>query len=467
MLLHLQSYCSLHGLLINTTKTKAVCFPAHQPPPISPAYYLLDPSQQPSPIDNLQSFTYLGVPMDAALSMQTAFASTRGGLWAAHHYAARLGMRLWGLDVPSRVLLWKTYVASQLAHCLPFLAPAQVACLHVDVNRSLARAFSPQASPTALAHELSIPLLQLQHARAIALLYGRLQSAHPDFLFSAVHTLLMAAAPAHQHPLSKAQARALRELDLSAHFPYIAIPALLLLRRPADLTTQATPACGASPLFPYQHAWEQLVDKKLQQQATATFTTWLAQGSHRCVEYCHLLPPPAARTQAYRPSWGHWPPNPRDKQRLLFIRTLATPLARNQHYQSTDPTRPTYSEAFCPLCLNPAGPTAAIQMPDSLFHALIVCPYLAPLRLPLQEAAEHYLHDHPLYHPGPARPSQSLTWSQLSARQQFALLTATPLSTHALTAANTSLPKWSALFLSKTIYLTHRLLGRKLASHLR
>jgi hypothetical protein len=467
MLLHLQSYCSHHGLLINTTKTKAVCFPAHQPPPASPALYLLDPNQQSKPIDNLQSFTYLGVPMDAALSMHTAFASTRGGLWAAHHYAARLGMRLWGLDVPSRILLWKTYVASQLAHRLPFLTPSQVARLQVDVNRSLARAFSPQASPTALAHELGIPPLQLQHARAIALLYGRLQSAHPDFLFSAVHTLLMAAAPTHQHPLSKAQARALRELDLSAHFPYIAIPALPPLRQPADLKAQAAPAHGASPLFPYRHAWEQLVDKNLHQQATATFTTWLAQGSHRCVEYRHLLPPPPARTQAPHPSWGHWPPNPRDKQRLLFIRTLATPLARNQHYQSTDPSRPTYSEAFCPLCLNPASQIAAVQTPDSLFHALLVCPYLAPFRLPLQEAAERHLHAHPLRHAGSARQTQPLAWAQLSARQQFTLLTATPLSNRTFTAANASLAEWSALFLSKTIGLTHRLLGRKRASHLR
>jgi hypothetical protein len=329
----LQQYCSGKGLTINLQKTKIVEFPTSAQP--AGTYQATAPEGHHVPIHTVHSFPYLGVPLDAELSMTAAVASAQGAFLGAHHYARRLSMTAAGLDLHKRLMLWKTYVGAQLAHKLPFLTATQVQGLQANVNRSLQLTFGPTSSPTALHIELHLPPLHLTQAAAIAKLYRRLQLADSNFQFGAIHTILMAE-PRHTHKMSKGQKTALITLHLKHHFPYIQKRDLPAPTQRADQHALLNPLCPQSTLAPYRHAWNLLVTSSTKTVTKREFVTWMQSPQHHGKTYAELIPGIDNHCIGLsKPSWTSLGLLPRNNSKLLQIRTMAVDLMRHSRLLNT------------------------------------------------------------------------------------------------------------------------------------
>jgi hypothetical protein len=135
LLARLSEYCHKRGLIINYSKSKVMEL-LHQPH-ASKSHFLFQPpmegaSQQ--QLEIVQEFKYLGVPIAHNLSSQVVSETLRARLWAAHHAAARAGMRPHGLSLASRSIAWKTFVWPHILFYLPFVSLSDLPDIQTAVN---------------------------------------------------------------------------------------------------------------------------------------------------------------------------------------------------------------------------------------------------------------------------------------------------------------------------------------------
>jgi hypothetical protein len=177
LLARLSEYCHKRGLIINYSKSKVMEL-LHQPH-VSKSHFPFQPpmegaSQQ--QLEIVQEFKYLGVPIAHTLSSQVVSETLRARLWAAHHAAARAGMRPHGLSLASRSIAWKTFVWPHILFYLPFVSLSDLPAIQTALNTSLRSISFSDASPEALAAEFGIQPIRQAWAAAVAVLGGRLQT---------------------------------------------------------------------------------------------------------------------------------------------------------------------------------------------------------------------------------------------------------------------------------------------------
>jgi len=167
-----QQWAARHMASINATKTYTMAFfepniQKAQRKSTGPTWYhtnTADPSAQPTPIQECNTFTYLGVLLDPSLTFLPASKAACSTLANAQRKTNPYSMHHNGLHPRIRISLWKQLVLSSITHILPFLTnDALLKRPQAIIDAQLKEMFTPHSDkcrrhlPMALSHELSVP----------------------------------------------------------------------------------------------------------------------------------------------------------------------------------------------------------------------------------------------------------------------------------------------------------------------
>jgi hypothetical protein len=397
----LAEYCRKRGITINYGKSKVMIMP-HSPPPTTTTFQFQPqtPGAQVQQLEIVDTFRYLGTPISNTLKPGIVSDTARTKMWAAHHTAARAGMRPYGLSLASRVVAWKTFVWPHVLFYLPFVSLTDLPEIQAAVNTSLRCMTFMNASPEALAAEFGILPIRQSWAAAVATLGGRLQTNPAPLraaaLFSAWINSDNATGGAGSRTLGDEYLSALHQLQLRNHWPLLDTSCLPVPTDPLDILQLEHPQPGAAPAAPFRTAWCTLVRRAAMDHARQEFTSWLSQTDHRAASYkgeslAGLPVVPSRDTSAW---WLTLPLSLRLQQLLLKVRVLAsdlathTPSAKRARKVSRQPKalrgrkrsrradEDPYEESWCPLCARIPYGGRTYEETESLAHLLFDCPHL-------------------------------------------------------------------------------------------
>ncbi len=331
LLSSLAEYCYKRGLTINYSNSKVMELLHH--PHASNSHFSFQPPMEGAPqqrIEIVHEFKYLGIPIAHTLSSQVVSETLSSKLWAAHHAAARAGMRPHGLSLASRSIAWKTFVWPHILFYLPFVSLSDLPDIQTAVNTSLLSITFSDASPEALAAEFGILPIRIAWASTMAVLGGRLQTNLTPLRAASIFVagLQLGFEPGQKSFHAEFQA-ALYQLQLKDHWPLLDTSILPKLTNPEDKWLLENPKPGAAPAAPFWQVWCTSVHQAARGETNREFATWLAQTDHRASSYKTktLAGLPAVPNRDASAWWMTLPLPLRVQQLLIQLRALASDIA--------------------------------------------------------------------------------------------------------------------------------------------
>ena len=249
-----------------------------------------------------------------------------------------------------------------------------------------------------------MPMEALQ-AQVLACLFGTLETSHPHLHSFKAHRQCMGMS--HKGiPLYELFALALMSLGLSAHMGQLH-PQLLPAQHPRAAPLPPQPWAG--PLLPFRARWKSLVKQLARDLSEREFQGWSLHpdSALRAAQYASDVALTRLKWRWGRPApYLLWGLPSAVASKLLLLRSQATHLAAHASCWDLQRSGLDAHEGFCPLCL---GVPPHSQLPDSLYHLCIECPFLEGPLVQLDRVVTGLVFPHQQIYP----TSESEVWSRL------------------------------------------------------
>jgi hypothetical protein len=222
MLDFFQNWCADNVVTINHDKTEVLEF-FRREEENEGAYSMTGGDNVEHRIKVVQAFKYLGVHVDAKLTMKALRDAIVSNIIRAQKDAGKLGVKHKELELGSRLVAWKALVMPHLTAALAFLPSEQVKTVEPTYFSSICGMFSPDGEVTCIQADLGIATLEELHIQASLRLLGQLQGCPDGRLPAEIHRLACSSGR-EIAGLEGTCKKALEELDMGERRPRVTRP---------------------------------------------------------------------------------------------------------------------------------------------------------------------------------------------------------------------------------------------------